>query len=671
MRASVVCLASWSVAADAALAAVTLAADAALAAATLAVVAALSGGCGTYHLTPADAGAPPDDAAIALDAGGSGDGATPGAPPLGANPHPGGVTFRVWAPHAAHVFVIGDFNAWSASTNELAAETDASGARTGIFSGDIAGAAVGQEYAYALVAADGSSVTRADPRARQLAADGHGVIVDASAYAWHATSFAPAPLDDTVVYELHLGTFVRATPTTIGTWADAATKLDYLAALGVDAVEIMPPVDCATDVTWGYNPSWPFATHNAYGTPDDAKAFIDAAHAHGIAVYIDIVHNHYASKSGLVCWDGDCTDNAYFYTDATRKNTPWGPRPNFSDGNVRAFIADNAVEWLDEYRADGLRWDSTISIRATGWDPTSVAIPDGASLLREINDRVHVLSPPKVQIAEDLQTYDPITQPTSQSGGYGFDTQWDAAFFHPVDDNIITTNDADRSMAAISGAITHAYNGVPTERVVYTEDHDEVANGKSRIPEMISPGDAGSLAARQRSTLGAAIVMTSPGVPMLFMGQEFLENGHFDGTTPLDWSKQTTYSGILSMYTDLIRLRRNSDGHTQGLRGKNVSVFHVNETAKVIAYRRWDQGGPGDDVIVVANFSAKPFSVYDLGLPRAGAWKARFSSNDTKYSADFPGTPTADVATTATARDGFAQMGALQLGPYQVLILSQ
>ena len=109
----------------------------------------------------------------------------------------------------------------------------------------------------------------------------------------------------------------------------------------------------------------------------------------------------------------------------------------------------------------------------------------------------------------------------------------------------------------------------------------------------------------------------------------------------------------------------------RGLRGAHVSVFHVNDSAKVLAWRRWDAGGAGDDVIVVANFSAKPFARYDLGLPRGGAWKVRFSSNDAKYSADFPATPTVDVATTATARDGFAQMGSLQLGPYQVLILSQ
>jgi len=631
--------------------------------------ASFAGGCGTYRLTGSDGGAPsPDDAAApGDDAGDDGDG-LPGTPPLGATPHPGGVYFRVWAAHAAHVFVVGNFNGWDATANELAEE-----GASAIFGGDVAGAAVGQEYAYAVTLADGTSVTHADPRARRLtaSANGHGVIVDPTAYAWQTVDFQPPPRDDTIVYELHLGSFVRPTPTTIGTWADAATKLDYLASLGINAVEVMPPVLCSSDNTWGYNPSWPFATHNAYGSPDDAKAFIDEAHARGIAVYIDIVHNHYSTKNGLTCWDGDCADNAYFYTDNVRKSTPWGPRPNYSDPNVRAFVRDNAVEWLDEYRADGLRWDSTISIRATGWDATSVAIPDGASLLREINDAVHALSPAKLQIAEDLQTYDKITQPTTQSGGFGFDTQWDAAFFHPVDDNLVAANDSDRSMAAISGAITHAYNGTATERVVYTEDHDEVANGKSRIPEMISPGNAGSLAARQRSTLGAAIVMTAPGIPMIFMGQEFLESGHFDGSTPLDWSKTTTYAGILALYQDLIALRHNRDGHTRGLLGNNVSVFHVNEGAHVIAYRRWDAGGAGDDVIVVANFGAKAFARYDLGLPRAGAWKARFSSNDAKYSPDFPATPTADVATTATSRDGFAQMGSLQLGPYQVLILSQ
>lgn len=634
--------------------------------ACLATIVLLTTACGTYHVHSPD-GPPVGDSADAA-AGASGDdaGVPPSGPPLGATPYPGGVAFRVWAPHATHVFVVGDFNAWDPSANELVAEPG------GVFGGHVDGAAPGQQYAYALVLADGSVVTRGDPRARQLtaASGGHGVIVDPQAYAWKAPSFQPAPFADIVVYELHLGTFYRPDPAKQGTWATAAQKLDYLAALGINAVEVMPPVLCASDSTWGYNPAWPFATHNAYGSPDDAKAFIDAAHARGIAVYIDIVQNHYSSKNGLVCWDGDCAANIYFYTDATNKSTPWGPRPDYADANVRAFIRDSALAWLVDYRADGLRWDSTISIRATTWGPSGVPIPDGTSLLREINDAVHALPSPKLQIAEDLQTWDGATQPSS-TGGLGFDTQWDAAFFHPVDDNIINPTDSARSMTAIRDAITHAYNGAPLQRVVYTEDHDEVANGKSRMPEMISPGDAGSLAARQRSTLGAAVVMTSPGIPMIFMGQEFLESGHFADTNPLDWTKATTYAGILALYTDLIALRHNRGGHTRGLQGSHVDVFHVNDAAKVLAWRRWDQGGAGDDVVIVANFSAKPFARYDLGLPRAGAWKVRFSSNDARYSADFPATPTADVATSATARDGFAQMASLQLGAYQVLILSQ
>jgi 1,4-alpha-glucan branching enzyme len=621
--------------------------------------------CGIYRARPVDGGAPGGPGPGGADAGSDGSsddgGGPPASPPLGATPYPGGVAFRVWAPHATHVFVVGDFNAWSATANELASEGG------GVFGANVAGAAVGQQYAYAVTLADGSVVTHADPRARRLTSpSGHGIIVDAHAYAWQTPPFTPSPPSDTVVYELHLGSFVRSTPSTIGTFADAAGKLDYLAALGIDAVEIMPPALSPGDVTWGYGPSWPFATHNVYGTPDDARAFIDGAHTRGIAVYIDVVHNHYSSHTGLWCWDGDCegagNGGAYFYVDATLRKTPWGPRPNFADPQVRAFIRDNAILWLDEYRADGLRWDSTISIRATTWPPNGIAIPDGASLLREINDAVHALGP-KLQIAEDLQTDDTVTRATTV-GGVGFDTQWDAAFFHPVDDNLVTAMDSSRDMNAIAGAIAHQYNGAATQRVVYTEDHDEVANGKSRIPEMISPGNAGSLVARQRSTLGAAIVMTAPGIPMIFMGQEFLESGHFDGMTPLDWTKTTTYSGILKLYTDLIHLRRNSDGTTPGLRTNNVTVFHINNTAKVIAYRR-------GDVVIVANFSAAAFARYDVGLPRAGAWHVRFSSNDTKYSPDFPGTTTADIATSATARDGFAQMGSLPLGPYQAIILSQ
>jgi 1,4-alpha-glucan branching enzyme len=482
----------------------------------------------------------------------------------------------------------------------------------------------------------------------------------ARAYPWSTTFMPPAPADQ-VVYELHLGTFNPPAGTVAGTFATAEQKLDYLAALGVNMIEVMPPVEWPSTTSWGYSPDFVFAIQHSYGTPDDARHFVDAAHARGIGVIIDIVHNHYSGKDQpLNCWDGECPSTmqrgVWFYADPAKATTPWGPRPDFSRPEVQQYIQDNALMFLDEYRCDGLRWDSVSNIR--GLNNGATDNPDGRTMLEGIMKTIHAQFPNSLMVAEDLATIDFVT------GNLGFDTQWDAAFFHPIDDTVIAAADSSRSMPSIASAITHKYNNKALQRVVYSEDHDEVANGRSRIPEMISPGNAGSLAARKRSTLAAAMVMTSPGVPMIFMGQEFLENGHFSDTIALDWTKVTTYGPILQLYTDLIRLRRNLDGNTAGLKGEQVATFHVNDTAKVIAYQR-------DNVVVLANFSQKAFTGYQIGLPTAGTWHVRFNSDDQKYSADFGGTVQGDVTTVAGTRDGFAQSGTVALAPYGVLILSQ
>ena len=152
---------------------------------------------------------------------------------------------------------------------------------------------------------------------------------------------------------------------------------------------------------------------------------------------------------------------------------------------------------------------------------------------------------------------------------------------------------------------------------------------------------------------------------MIFMGQEFLSSGTFANTPPLDWQKTTTYAGILAMYHDLIALRRG----LPGLRGDHVAVFHVNDGAKVIAFRRWDQSG--DDVVVVANFANHAFASYQVGLPRGGTWHVRFQGDARVYSPDFGDAPAADVAAQAIARDGLPASGAVMLGPWSAIILSQ
>jgi 1,4-alpha-glucan branching enzyme len=486
-------------------------------------------------------------------------------------------------------------------------------------------------------------------------------------------SFTTPPWNETVVYEMHIGTFDDVVGGTPGNFNSAISRLDQLVALGVNAVKVMPVNEFAGDFSWGYNPSDPFAIESIYGGMNEYKRFINECHARGIAVIQDVVHNHYG-PSDLNMWryDGWYANNLggiYFYNDY-RATTPWGDtRPDYGRNEVRVFIRDHAMVWLQEYRADGLRWDSTVNIRNTN-NGVGTDIPDGWSVMQYANNEIDAAVSWKISIAEDLQNNEWLTKDTNV-GGAGFDSQWDAQFVHPIRDNLITGTDSSRNMFTVRDAIVHKYNSDAFERVIYTESHDEVANGKSRVPEEIWPGNAGSWASKKRSTMGGALVMTSPGIPMIFQGQEVLENGFFADTDPVDWTKLTTYAGIQTMYRDLIRLRRNWFDTTRGLRGQNVNVHHINNTNKVIGFHRWQNGGARDDVMIVANFANTTYSSYNLGFPRAGLWKVRFNSDWNGYSSDFASTSSNDTTAVSGAKDGMSYNANVGIGAYTVIILSQ
>ena len=184
--------------------------------------------------------------------------------------------------------------------------------------------------------------------------------------------------------------------------------------------------------------------------------------------------------------------------------------------------------------------------------------------------------PWKLHIAEDLRG-NPWLTADDAVGGAGFDSQWDGGFVHPVRGVLIPWSDGGRNMHALRDAISRRDHDDAFRRVIYTESHDEVANGRVRVPEEISPGDAGGFFARKRSTLGAALVFTSPGIPMIFQGQEILEDQWFHDEDPIDWTKLETFAGVHNLYRDLIRLRRNWFDTTRGLRGQHVHVHHVND----------------------------------------------------------------------------------------------
>ena len=598
-------------------------------------------------------------------------------PGMGAVVYEGGTTFRVWAPNAASVSVRGDFNHWSEAGTPLVSEGN------GNFSADVAGAVAGQQYEYVITNAAGATTHRADPRSKLVVDDNgtfkNSVIVDPNSYAWSTTRYQTPSFQDQVIYELHVGTYVDTNGAGTGTWASAEQKLDYLAGLGVDMIEVLPANEFQGSYSWGYNPSFPYAPESSYGSPDDMKHFVDQAHARGIGVILDIVHNHYGPELGrsLWCFDIECYGNGgiYFYSD-WRRDTGFGARPDFGRPEVRDFVADNAMMWLREFRLDGLRWDSTINIRRACDSNHCGDIAEGWQLLQRVNDQVDKEQPWKIMIAEDLQQNDWVTKDTS-GGGAGFDSQWETEFYYPMKDALVATDDRARDMNRVAYAIGHSYNGQATKRIIFTENHDQVAsqNGGKRLAEAICPGLADNCRfyAEKRTTLGAAVLMTSPGIPMIFQGQEFDDNTDFPfgRAKGIDWSKADTFSGIEQMYSDLIHLRRNTNGNTAGLRGNNLNVFHVNNDAKVIAYHRWDRGGPGDDVVVIANFSNVAYPSYNIGFPRGGAWHVRFNGDWNGYSNDFASTPSNDTNAGGNGQDGLSYSGSVGIGPYSVVVLSQ
>jgi 1,4-alpha-glucan branching enzyme len=198
-----------------------------------------------------------------------------------------------------------------------------------------------------------------------------------------------------------------------------------------------------------------------------------------------------------------------------------------------------------------------------------------------------------------------------------------------------------------------------------------VANGRARVPYEVHPGDPTGWYSQKRSTLGAALVFTAPGIPMIFQGQEFLQGEWFRDDVPLDWDLDQDFGGIVRLYHDLIRLRRNADGASRGLTGQHLKVLHANDPDHVLAFHRWADGGVGDDVVVVINLGNRSLTDYSVGMPEAGRWNLLLNSDATDYSPDFAGTRSDDIDAVAEGYDGQAARGTLSVGPYTALIYSR
>ncbi len=601
-----------------------------------------------------------------------------------------GVTFRVWAPNATAVYVNGGWNGWQAGA-ELARD----GGEGAYWSVHVPEAAAGDEYKYALDTPAGQ-VHRNDPYARALTTSvGNSVVYDDVDFDWEGDRPILGPdgtraWNELVVYELHIGTFFDRDGNHLGTFDEAIERLDWLRdEVGVTAIELMPVAEFAGDRSWGYNPAHPFAVEGAYGGPEGLKRFVRAAHARGLAVICDVVYNHFG-PSDIDLWQFDgWSENGkggiYFYNDA-RSETPWGDtRPDYGRPEVRQYILDNVRMWLDAYHLDGLRFDMVLYMRNRTAMPSDFdAIPEGWSMMQDINALVARDYPGRITIAEDLQTEHGVVAPHDM-GGAGFGAQWDAQFVHPVRAVLEAATDADRSMHALAAALAHRYSDDAFRRVVYTESHDEVANGKQRVVSEIEARvvpargeDDGRRVARSLAALGAALIATAPGIPMIFQGQDVLQEGWFDDTKvlvaeaadgALDMPHSDAADTLVPLVRDLFRLRAH-DPATSGLRGQGLTFLRVDDAAKVLVYARHDgEGGP--ETVVVLNLAEAAHEGYALPMPGEGHWALRLNASLPLYHPSFPYHEVGDAHAEPVETDGFPAVASVALAPYGVLVFSR
>jgi maltooligosyltrehalose trehalohydrolase len=424
---------------------------------------------------------------------------------LGANLHGDACEFRVWAPNTSEI------------TLELHGDAHPM-RREGEYFVTTAAAHPGDRYAYRV----GSSKPVPDPVSRFLPEGVHGCteILDPNAFAWTDGGWRGLPLHDYIIYELHVGTF-----TPRGTFDAAIAKLDYLKnTLGVTAVELMPVAAFPGERNWGYDGVSPYAVHAGYGGPEGLKQFIDTAHAIGLAVIIDVVYNHLGNEGNYVGLFGP------YFTD--RHRTPWGNAINFAERGVREYFLENALYWLREYHADGLRLDAVQTIH----DDSPVHI------LKEIATAAHAIG------QEQGRTICVIAESDANDNrlvlDYGIDAFWSDDFHHAV--HAILTGErqgyyqdfGDLQQLVIALVQGFAFQGeyfrfwqrqrgtsaanVPLPaNVICSQNHDQVGNRAhgERLTQLVK-----SSAARKAT---AALLVLAPATPLLFMGQEYDEPSPF------------------------------------------------------------------------------------------------------------------------------------------------
>lgn len=619
-----------------------------------------------------------------------------------------GATFRAWAPRATAVYVNGVFDGIGSTgqADDLLLAKDSNG----YWSGFVARAREGDTYIFYVVGA-GSSGYKRDPYARELANDPaqpfpicSAVIRAAAAYPWHDAAFRTPDYSDMVVYQLHIGTYAPASHGEASTYLDVLSKVEYLAALGVNVVQPLPIYEEEDSPSQGYpglgyqgsdlfSPALDYAVYDPAALAQylatinrllaakgfgpialaditsgiaQLKAMVDLLHVYGIAVIFDVVYNHAGGWSQTYSVPEDIApggllhgdDQSLYFWDRASTNNASGAYDNnqslyFTDqgfvgglsfalwnADVRGFLLNNIRFHLQELHADGFRYDEISMLLAinasTGWD-----------FSKQLTATVRAINPRVLQNAEywpaEFGAPAPLMVASEDNGGLGFDAVQHDGLREAIRTAVEQSAGGANAYVEMSGVarslwptnFDHAWQTLPC-----IENHDIVKLGeKPRIPALADGSDARSWYARSRTRAAMALLLTAPGIPQLFMGQEFLEDKQWcpDPRIPdlihLIWwdGLSTNTKGLatdpamadhLRFTQDAIHLRNSQPA----LRAEGLNVFYNSDLDRVLAFHRWIPG-IGRDVVVISTLSESTQWNYRLGFPTSGQWVEIFNSD--------------------------------------------
>lgn len=553
-----------------------------------------------------------------------------------------GAFFSVWAPNAASLFVAGDFNGWQKESHPLKLREDGSG----IFEGFIPGIEKGMRYKYYVVSKYGPRFEKIDPYGFFFEAPpGNASYVWDLDYEWrdeewmksrHLFNGREAPIS---IYELHLGSW-RRVPEEGGrflTYREVAPYLvEYAKEMGFTHVEFLPLMEHPFYGSWGYQVTGYFAPTSRYGTPQDLMYLIDELHLGGIGVILDWVPSHFASDlHGLCLFDGT---HLFEHMDWRKGFHPhWSSYIfNYGRNEVKNFLINSALFWLDRYHADGLRVDAVASMlyldygRKEGeWIPNRYGGKENLEaidFLRKLNEVVYERYPSVQMIAEESTAWPAVSRPT-YCGGLGFGMKWNMGWMHDTleyfsEDPIFRKYRHDR----LTFSMWYAFS----ENFVLPLSHDEVVYGKGSLLRKM-PGDDWQKFANLRLLFG--YMFSHPGKKLIFMGSEFGQWDEWYHEKSLDWHllSSPAHEGVRRWVRDLNDLYRTEpclhelDFEPEGFEWVDFSDWEKS----VVSFLRKDR--KGDPLLVVLNFTPVPRYMYRIGVPVPGWWKELLNSDAREY----------------------------------------